>query len=49
MWGSGRVSGDWTRRVVLHHEFQASSPLLCDLILGGLMENLMILLIELGS
>ena len=49
MLGNGRVSGDWTRRAVLHQGFQASSPLVCDLILGGLTENLMMLLIDLGS
>ena len=49
MFGSGSKSGDWISRVVLHHGFQASSPLVCDLTLGGLTENFMMLLIYLGS
>ena len=49
MFGSGSRSGDWISRTFLHHGFHASSPLVCDLILGGLTENLMMLLIDLGS
>jgi len=49
MFGIGRRSGDWTSRVVLYHGFHASSPLVCDPILGGLTENLIVLLIDLGS
>ena len=45
----GSKSGDWTSRVVLHDGFQALSPLVCDLIFGGLTEILMMLLTDLGS
>ena len=49
MFGRGRRSVDWISRAVRHHGFQTSSPLICDRICGGLIENLMMLLIDLGS
>ena len=41
MFSSGKRSEDRTSRVVLHQGFHASSPLVCNLILGDLTENLM--------
>ncbi len=49
MFGGGRRSVDYTSRVVRHHGFHASSPLVCDRMRGGLIENFMMLLIDLGS
>ena len=48
MFGSGRRSVDWINGAVRHHGFRASSPLVCDRIRGGLIENLMMLFIDLG-
>ena len=49
MFDSGRRLVDWTSRAVRHHGFQTSSPLVCDRMRGGLIENLMMLLVDLGS
>ena len=49
MFGIGRRSGDCTIKAVLHHGFHTSSPLVCDRMRKGLIEKLMMLLIDLGS
>ena len=49
MFGNGRRFVDWTSKADRHHGFHASSPLVCDRMRGGLIEKLMMLLIDLGS
>ncbi len=49
MFGSGRRSVDCTSKAARPHGFHASSPLVCDRMRGSLIENLMMLLIDLGS